>query len=140
MTTPRHLAAQYRRAGIELLRLAAQVDPAGDRRLRQRHDLWTRRDAELQATCEGIWRELFGEPWPAGVRCRWTRRSLDYYGWADVGGASHGGELLVSWRLARAEGNATPTILHEMAHLRGYVHGREMYAVLVRWADRLRGR
>lgn len=134
---PRIQARQYRRAGIELLRLAAVLDPAGDRRARAQHQLWADRDAALQSACEQVWRWLFREPWPAGVRCRWTRRSVDYYGWADVGGAATGGELLVSWRLACHSEAPLVTVLHEMAHLRGYEHGREMDSAVARWARRL---
>jgi hypothetical protein len=128
-------ARRYRRAGLEMLHLAAELDPAGHRRWRSQVELWQRRDEALHAACVQVWAWLWPrEPWPA-VRCRWTRRSDAYYGWAD--GDWRGGELLVSWRLARLHPSPLAIVLHEMAHLRGYDHGREMDAAVRRWAARL---
>lgn len=130
----RRLASQYRRAGVELLRLSRELDQTSYRKWISTIRLWEERDHALQGACEQLWRWLFSEPWPSGVRCRWTRRSNDYYGWAELDGAKNGGELLISWKLANGEKYPLIAVLHEFAHLRGYNHGKEMDSTLTRWA------
>lgn len=139
MTTAdrRRLANQYRKAGIELLRLSAELDPAAyKRKIKQAHE-WAIRDIELSEYCHELWVELFCEPWPKDVQCRYTKRSEWYYGWAEVGGATHGGDLLISWKLNSQPDTLRHTVLHEFAHLRGFEHGKEMDAAVEKWEARL---
>lgn len=137
--TDRRLAAAYRRASAALADLADAIDPAGGERSRRTSRLWEQRNAALRQACEQLWQWLFREPFPAHVKVRWVPSARAWYGYAGVGAHSPSldGELVLCWSLALREADPLVTVLHEMAHLRVYDHGAEMYRAVKRWCDRL---
>lgn len=117
--------------------LADAVDEETGSRSARSRAMWDTRNRALHSACAQLWMWLYGEPWPYQVKVRWAPRSGGALGWAHVGAAETGGELVVSYADLSAEKDPVVTLVHEFEHLRGHRHGRKMLQAVNSCLDRL---
>jgi hypothetical protein len=99
---------------------------------------WRQRNVMLVAASAQLWQYLFDEPMPVDLIVKWVPYLHgNKAAQAHIGGFYDGGEIHLDWSYVPTLANPLAVLIHEIAHSRGFQHGREMTRRVKAWCAKI---